>query len=83
MSNEQIDRLSDVISPAARKYAQLHMVASTKEVRDQQRDIALHAIGWTCFEVAYFCQQVTSYFGEAHRASLALTIFTNQMSEGI
>lgn len=83
MSNEQINRLSDVISPAAREYAQLAMVASTKEVRDKQRDIAMHALGWTCFEVAYFCQHVTSYFGEAHRASLTLTVFTNQMSEGL
>ena len=68
------DRLNWVAGLAAR-YAMGHMEGDKAE----GKAICQYARDFTALEMAYFCQQVVSYFEDASRASMCLTIFTNRL----
>lgn len=49
--------------------------------RDKQTSLVPKVASLNGIQTLYFAQQVTSYFSEVHRASLALTVLTNLVRE--
>lgn len=70
----------DEVSKMAERYSTLWRGHRTLEVKADMLLIETIAVGFTAFEMAYFCQQTVSFFADASMASMCLTYLTNKIN---
>lgn len=68
------------ISKLAERYAKSAQQGNIAAAKQDMRLIETIAWGFSGFEMAYFCQQVVSWFANVHQASMCLTVFTNRIN---
>jgi hypothetical protein len=76
------DRELNEVNELARRYAELAQ-ADRREDKPEAKGIVATMAKLGPIEVAYFCQQVISYYADVHKATMALTIFTNRLVDVI
>jgi hypothetical protein len=76
------ERYMDVGRWAAR-YAEIEIGNAGAKNRPERLVIVAEAAKFNPLEMAYFCQQMVSHLGDVHKASMALTVFTNLMKEAM
>lgn len=71
----------DTVRTLAERYAELSKRDDRADKRELQ-NICNMARAFSLTQMAYFCQQVVSYYADVHLASMTLTVFTNRFSRG-
>jgi hypothetical protein len=73
-TNDRLDEVRDL----AKLYAELEQ-RDNKEEKPERKRIASIAEGFNSLEMAYFCQQVISYYPDVHKACMCLTVLSNRI----
>jgi hypothetical protein len=71
----------DEVKILAEKYAKAAQQGNIAAAKEDMLLIETIACGFSALEMAYFCQQVVSWFANVHQASMCLTVFTNRINQ--